>query len=334
EQYRARQRMPAQDQPVHAVRDPTMPPAVVEWFEQRAARRHEDDMAGLSEVFAVGSVEELEALSAEEMAIRWLAYNDPEASLRRDLERQLHEQDPAFAGRIDPERVPLPRWRYRVLGGVREVETEVYVLYRVVHEHEGAAPSFGDIGIVPVTAAAGGWRLRADPMHLSVGGPNTMSVVGFHLGPRRSAFLQREWFGLTNAKRARALSAPGPVRVPDRGRLTSPRRLLPRPADSSRWGSSPRTRRSGCPPPRRAAPTRRALRSPSSAGPGTWAAQVPSSPRAGSRTRSRRSGASRPPAARTSTPRAGARRAARRRRSARACRSAGPGRPARTPCTP
>ena len=186
EQYRLRQRMEEQGQPVHAYRDTTMPPAVAEWFEQQAAKHREAIEVSLSEHFGVGSIQELEALTPQQMAARWLASNDPEVALRRDFERELRAQDSALAARMDPERVPLPRWRYRVLGGVREVETLVYVLYRVVHEHEGAAPSFGGIGVVPVTAAADGWRLRADPLHLSFAGPNMASLVGIHVESRES----------------------------------------------------------------------------------------------------------------------------------------------------
>jgi len=181
EHYRLQRRMEEQGQPVPAYRDTTMPPAVAEWFEQQAAKHREPIEVSLSERFDVGSIEELEALTPQQMAARWLASNDPEVALRRDLERELRAQDSAVAARIDPERVSLPRWRYRVLGGVREAETEVYVLYRVVHEHEGAAPSSGGIGVVPATAAAEGWRLRADPLHLSFAGPNTMSVLGIHV---------------------------------------------------------------------------------------------------------------------------------------------------------
>lgn len=187
EQYRLRRQMEEQGQPVHAYRDATMPPAVAEWFEQQAAKRREPIEVSLSEHFGVGSIEELEALAPQQVAARWLASNDPEAALRRHLERQLRAQDSALAARIDPERAPLPRWRYRVLGGVREAETEVYVLYRVVHEHEGAAPSSGGFGIVPVIAAADGWRLRADPTHLSFAGPNMTFVSSFHFGAGESA---------------------------------------------------------------------------------------------------------------------------------------------------
>lgn len=192
EHFRQRQLLHQEGQPVHRFRDPTMPPAVAEWLEQQAAMHHEDAMAALPEVFAVGSVDELEALPADEMAIRWLAYNDPEATHRRDVEHQVREQSATAGVMIDPSRVPAPRWRRQVLGGVRESDDTVHVLYRRGYEMPGAPPFDFELAVVTARTTAGVWRLWTQPDHL-VGGGSMFTAVTVELSDQpeaRNAWLQ------------------------------------------------------------------------------------------------------------------------------------------------
>jgi len=177
EQFRLRQQVEAQGQPVPAYRDPTMPPAVVEWFEQQAARHHEDAMAGLSKVYAVASIEELEALPAEEVATRWLAYSDLEATLRRDLDLQARERSSTVAASIDSNRVPVPRLRREVVGGVQESDDTVHVLYRLGHEMPGAPPFGFELAVITARATPDGWRLWAQPAHLPIAAAPTSTLI-------------------------------------------------------------------------------------------------------------------------------------------------------------
>lgn len=174
----------AENEPAQVPRDPTMPPAVAEWFEHQAAEHREDYRDKLQNVFGVSSIEELDALSAEEMAIRWLAYNDPEATYRRQLEHELGKLD-SIPAAFKPERVPGSRWHRSVIGGAQDSDSVVHVLYRTTYEIRGAPPA-GFVGVVAASATRDGWRVWADLGELVGGATGYLPLVAFEARPAAS----------------------------------------------------------------------------------------------------------------------------------------------------
>ncbi len=138
-----------------AWREPGMPDEVAAWFEERRKRHEADHGPRLSHDFArIGTVAELEGLSAEEMLARWLEAADPRTMLRRAAEA---------AGRDLPGEVtdgPLLQLR-EVIGGVREDESTVQVVYSTRIGHSGNAVA-SDVRIAVATVRRcedGEWRL-------------------------------------------------------------------------------------------------------------------------------------------------------------------------------
>jgi hypothetical protein len=107
-----------------AHRDPEMPEAVAEWFEQQRQQREAEYGSTLELQFpGIKSAAELESLSTEEMLARWLQASDPREMFRRELQKK---------GAAAPE-VPmeeLPHDTREIVGSVVENDSTVQVLYR------------------------------------------------------------------------------------------------------------------------------------------------------------------------------------------------------------
>lgn len=153
----ARDQQRLRDEPLAYYRGAEMPPEVVAWHaEQR--RRHERRSSGsvswLSWQFAgIGTLEQLEALSAEELFARHLEASDPRAQLARHVRGTGQEVPPevaeAVAGLL-PQRA--------VIGSVVENDATVHVVYRT---RSGAGPDVqaDEVATVTVRRTPQGWRL-------------------------------------------------------------------------------------------------------------------------------------------------------------------------------
>lgn len=152
EQARDRERL--RGTPEEPRREPGMPDAVAAWFEERRRYREAEDVSWLSREFAgVATVEQLEALTAEEMLARWLEATDARASLSRELEASGLDVG------IDAVAESLPVEVREVIGAVEDSEATAQVVYRTRIDH---APSDSDTRIAVATVRRdddGAWRL-------------------------------------------------------------------------------------------------------------------------------------------------------------------------------
>ncbi len=134
--------------------DPEMPDAVAEYQVQQFARRAADAGSWLLRDYAgVETLEQLQALSPEQLLGRWLEAQAPEYQLRqamRKSRRPVPEAD-LLSG--------MPRIRRQVLGAVREGESVAHVVYRFTWQIGSEEEPEGEVKVTTLRRTPASWRM-------------------------------------------------------------------------------------------------------------------------------------------------------------------------------
>ncbi|MGH7577396.1 MAG: hypothetical protein ACREM1_19980 [Longimicrobiales bacterium] len=128
-----------------------MPEEVVKWFEQQDAAVDYSPEEHRSRMYGVRTIEELEALSTDELVSRFLAAGDPRTHLRRQIIEQAGADDSELDGR------QLGGERFEIVGSVVENPDTIHVLYRTTMST--SAPEQGNLDVASVMHMPDGWRL-------------------------------------------------------------------------------------------------------------------------------------------------------------------------------
>lgn len=158
--------------------DPEMPPEVVAWFEKRRQELEEHWGTPAHYAFArVASIEELEALSAEELFVRHLQWLDPREQLDRGL---AVDGSPALPEEETREMVEELRPQRTVVGAVLEDDSTVHVVYRTrirgAPGRHGGSPA-----VVTVRRTPEGWRLWTGSADGVLFGDDPTMGFGFYI---------------------------------------------------------------------------------------------------------------------------------------------------------
>ena len=133
-------------------REPDMPEAVAQWYEERSRRSAAAHGSHLERELGVRTAAEMEALSAEELFTRWLRSRDPVEMTAREL--SAHGKPVP----VDSVAAHVPRPVRSVVGSVVQDDSTVLVVYNAAMKMDTLRDPERP-ALVTVRRSPAGWRL-------------------------------------------------------------------------------------------------------------------------------------------------------------------------------
>lgn len=141
--------------------NPEMPDTVAEYQVQQFTRREADTRSWLAGDYAgVETLEQMRALSLEQLFGRWLEAQAPEYRMRQAMRES---RNPALEADLLPETL---RIRRQVLGEVREGENLAHVVHRFRWEAGSELEPDGEVRVTTLHRTPAGWRMIWSPEFL------------------------------------------------------------------------------------------------------------------------------------------------------------------------